>query len=277
MLTRLRVSGFKNLVDLDVRFGPFTCVAGPNGVGKSNLFDAIRFLSNLSTMTLAEAALSVRDEDARSTDVRSLFHRTAERYAGEMSLEAEMLLPKEEWDDLGQRAKATMTFARYRLVLGLRGDVGGTGGPGLEIRWEELAHLQKKDCPQPPAVSPQQVAVEGQRTVRPAATALHLHGGSGTTEGYPPPPGRRQPRQAGPFPGGDPAENGAVVDHGRESHGPCRAPGDGVLAAAAARALGHEEARRLQWPRRAGGRRVPPRRHALPAQPWRAAGGRKRP
>ena len=107
MLTRLRVSGFKNLVDLDVRFGPFTCVAGPNGVGKSNLFDAIRFLSNLTTMTLTEAALSVRDEDARSTDVRSLFHRTGENYAEAISLEAEMLLPKEEWDDLGQRAEAT--------------------------------------------------------------------------------------------------------------------------------------------------------------------------
>ena len=147
MLTRLRVSGFKNLVDLDVRFGPFTCVAGPNGVGKSNLFDAIRFLSNLSTMTLAEAALSVRDEDARSTDVRSLFHRTAERYAGEMSLEAEMLLPKEEWDDLGQRAKATMTFARYRLVLGLSEDADRAGGPGLEIRHEELAHIPKGTAP----------------------------------------------------------------------------------------------------------------------------------
>jgi len=34
MLTRLIVSGFKNLVDVDVRFGPFTRVAGANGVGK---------------------------------------------------------------------------------------------------------------------------------------------------------------------------------------------------------------------------------------------------
>lgn len=147
MLTRLKVSGFKNLVDLDVRFGPFTCVAGPNGVGKSNLFDAIRFLSNLATMTLAEAALSVRDEDARSTDIRSLFHRTGGRYDRELSLEAEMLLPREAMDDLGQKAPATMTFARYRLVLEFREDSGRAGGPGLEIRHEELTHIPKGTAP----------------------------------------------------------------------------------------------------------------------------------
>ena len=60
MLTRLKVSGFKNLVDVDVRFGPFTCIAGANGVGKSNLFDAILFLSALTERTVAEAALAVR-------------------------------------------------------------------------------------------------------------------------------------------------------------------------------------------------------------------------
>ena len=42
MLTRFEVSGFKNLRDVVVDFGPFTCIAGPNGVGKSNLFDAIQ-------------------------------------------------------------------------------------------------------------------------------------------------------------------------------------------------------------------------------------------
>lgn len=78
MLTRLSVDGFKNLDGLDVRFGPFTCIAGPNGVGKSNLFDAIWFLAALSHMPLLEAALTVRGGDSRP-DVRSLFRRPARR------------------------------------------------------------------------------------------------------------------------------------------------------------------------------------------------------
>lgn len=57
MLNRLKVSGFKNLMDVDIRFGPFTCIAGPIAVGKSNLFDAIRFLSALADRpSLAERA-----------------------------------------------------------------------------------------------------------------------------------------------------------------------------------------------------------------------------
>src|SRR5215475_11152704 len=83
MLTRLKVSGFKNLVDVDVRFGPFTCVAGPNGVGKSNLFDAIRFLSALADGPLIEAALSVRNDRRHTADVRSLFHRVGDTHAEE--------------------------------------------------------------------------------------------------------------------------------------------------------------------------------------------------
>jgi len=69
MLTRLKVSGFKNLVDDDVYFGPFTCIAGANGAGKSNLFDAIAFLSGLADRSLIDAALSVRDEGGRMSDI----------------------------------------------------------------------------------------------------------------------------------------------------------------------------------------------------------------
>ena len=67
MLTRLKISGFKNLVDVDLHFGPFTCIAGANGVGKSNLFDAIMFLSALADKPLLDAAKS----DRKSTRLNS--------------------------------------------------------------------------------------------------------------------------------------------------------------------------------------------------------------
>lgn len=105
MLTRLKVSGFKNLVDVDVRFGAFTCVAGANGVGKSNLFDAIRLLSALADLPLNEAALSVRNESGRASDPRGIFHRVGSQYDETMSFEAEMIVPNEGVDDLGRRRR----------------------------------------------------------------------------------------------------------------------------------------------------------------------------
>jgi len=93
MLTRLKVNGFKNLVDVDVAFGPFTCIAGVNGVGKSNLFDAITFLGSLAEKPLLEAALSVRSQGERGADLRSIFHRVGDRYSDEMAFGAEMLIP----------------------------------------------------------------------------------------------------------------------------------------------------------------------------------------
>ena len=146
MLTRLRVSGFKNLVNVDVRFGPFTCVIGPNGAGKSNLFDAIRFLSVLAGHPLMEAAASVRDQAGRTADVRNLFHRVGDRYADRMSFEAEMIVPGKTVDDLGQEAEASITFLRYSLELAYR-ETGDSLTPGaLEIVKEELVHIPQGEA-----------------------------------------------------------------------------------------------------------------------------------
>ncbi len=123
MLTRLKVSGFKNLVDVDVRFGPFTCIAGANGIGKSNLFDAIQFLSALADRPLLDAASCVRDEAGRTSDVRSLFHRVGDEYDDEMSFESEMIVPLEGSDDLGQEAEATITFLRYSVTRAFADDL----------------------------------------------------------------------------------------------------------------------------------------------------------
>ena len=168
MLTRLKVSGFKNLVDVDVRFGPFTCVAGANGVGKSNLFDAIRFLSAIADRPLIDAALSVRDEEGRTADVRSLFHRVGDEYADEMSFEAEMIVPEEGVDDLGQEAKASITFLRYSLTLAYRSEDSLRSLGSLEIIKEELVHINLGDARKnllfPHSVEWRKSAVKGRRT-----------------------------------------------------------------------------------------------------------------
>lgn len=139
MLTRLKVSGFKNLVDVDVSFGPFTCVAGANGVGKSNLFDVINFLSQLADSTLVEAALSVRNQK-RMIELRNLFHRVGDHYASEMSFEADMIVPLTGKDDLGQQAQARCTFVRYSVVIAHRESKLSTEGP-LELVKEELVPI----------------------------------------------------------------------------------------------------------------------------------------
>lgn len=146
MLTRLKVSGFKNLMDVDVRFGPFTCIAGPNGSGKSNLFDAIHFLSALADRPLIDAAMSVRNKEGRSADIRSLFHRVGNRYEDRMSFEVEMIVPREAQDDRGQQATASITFLKYSLELAYREEEGQLSLGSLEVVREELKHIPKGDA-----------------------------------------------------------------------------------------------------------------------------------
>jgi predicted ATPase len=173
MLTRLKVRGFKNLVDVDVRFSPFTCIAGANGVGKSNLFDAIRFLSALASDTLRGATTAIRD--SRRPDVRSLFYHSGEQYAGTLFFEAEMIVPKYGEDDLGQRAEASMTFLRYTLELAYREDDNN-----LEIRYEELKHINKGEAIKhllfPHTVAWRNSVIEGRRTDPLISTATNSNG-----------------------------------------------------------------------------------------------------
>ena len=147
MLTRLHVSGFKNLVDVDLHLGAFTCVVGPNGAGKSNLFDAIRFLSALANHTFLEAASSVLDQHSRTAQIRDLFHNVGGRYADNMKFVAEMIVPGNATDDLGQEAKASITFLRYTLELAYRESNNSLAAGELEIVKEELVHVAQRDAP----------------------------------------------------------------------------------------------------------------------------------
>lgn len=167
MLTRLKVSGFKNLVDVDIPFGPFTCIAGANGVGKSNLLDAISFLSALAERPLIEAALNVRDEEGRTGDVSSIFHRVGETHDSTISFEAEMIVPSRGVDDFGQSASASITFLRYKVELGYKREETRGALGAIELLHEELAHIKigdaKKRLKFPHSDIWRQSAVTGQR------------------------------------------------------------------------------------------------------------------
>jgi predicted ATPase len=134
MLTRLHVSGFKNLVDTEVRFGPLTCIAGPNGVGKSNVFDAIRFLSRLADKPFLEAATATRGGE----DVTELFTAGG---GGRMRFECDLLIPSTGVDDFEQPAEASETFLAYSLELRL--DLASNGLPRVRLEHERLAPVPR--------------------------------------------------------------------------------------------------------------------------------------
>lgn len=116
MLTRLEVDGFKNLLGFAVDFGPFTCIAGPNAIGKSNVFDAIQFLSLLADKTFIEAAAELRTPGAPSADLASIFYDGATPGA-RMTFGAEFIVDRHVSDDFGRDAEPTATFLRYDLEL----------------------------------------------------------------------------------------------------------------------------------------------------------------
>ena len=142
MLTRLHINGFKNLTDVEIAFGPFTCIAGVNGVGKSNLFDAIMFLRDLTDYSLMEAAARVRDPMGRSGDLRAIFHQTTLASALNMSFEADFVVPKEVIDDFGRKATPSTTFLRYKLTLKYM-PKSMTTSERIEIVEEKLTYIQK--------------------------------------------------------------------------------------------------------------------------------------
>jgi len=148
MLTRLEIDGFKNLIDTRIDFGPFTCIAGANGTGKSNVFDAIQFLSLLADRSMLDAAQEVRGiHGERTGDPRDLFWNGHAAAGPQVRFAAEMIVPSEVEDDFGRPARPTITFLRYELVLGYRPPGGAEKIGRLTLQAENLLHINLGDAP----------------------------------------------------------------------------------------------------------------------------------
>ena len=139
MLTRLEVNGFKNLVDFSVDFGPFTCVTGPGGVGKSNLFDAIQFLSLLTEFPINEAGSRIRNPGREPGDVADLFFFNGSQRTHRFEIAAEMVIRGRVNDDFGRDAEASSSFLRYEVSFRYSppSSVDGSIG-GIILEREEL-------------------------------------------------------------------------------------------------------------------------------------------
>lgn len=193
MLTRLKVSGFKNLMDVDVSFGPFTCIAGGNGVGKSNLFDAITFLSALADKPLLDAVRSVRAGDGLM-----LFHKVGRQWSPTMTFEAEMIIPSEGTGPLGEPVKAKSTYLRYSLVIAnppmVQGGKVRFDRSSLEIMSESLESIAGATVSFDTAPAWRKSALIGKRMVPLISTSgknagatvrFHREGKTGTAGAWP--------------------------------------------------------------------------------------------
>ena len=138
MLVGLRIKNFKSIRDARIRLGPFTCFIGHNGVGKSNLFDAIHFLSALAEHGIPEAATEVRSaSDGSYSPLDLVFGRDPTRT---IELTADMVAPQEVEDDFGEVAKPSTTLLTYSLTLGYHPEPDR-----LVVESESLTHAKLGD------------------------------------------------------------------------------------------------------------------------------------
>lgn len=141
----MQVHGFKNLLEFDASFGPFNCIAGENGVGKSNIFDAIQFLSLCADRSLVEAAQEVRSSRTEGVgEPEHLF--TAGSTSRSMQFAIEMVVPRNVEDDFGTIVSPSITLLRYELEIGYEAPSSSVRHGRLVVEREELHHINRGDA-----------------------------------------------------------------------------------------------------------------------------------
>lgn len=117
MLTRIEIDGFKTFENFALDLRPFTAIVGPNASGKSNLFDALRFLSLLAQTDIRTAMQDLRGQP------EELFRQTGSGSTDHMTFAVEVLLEPQGIDPFGRVYEIRAQRLRYELTLEMKRDV----------------------------------------------------------------------------------------------------------------------------------------------------------
>lgn len=136
MITRIELDGFKTFQDFSLDLSPFQVIVGANGVGKSNLFDALQLLERLADSKVGATFHEMRD------DVGDLFSvRQDGGSADRIRLAVEILVNQKVRDDWG--ASHELKFPRMRYELEIARRRGAQGQEGLFVELESLAPIPR--------------------------------------------------------------------------------------------------------------------------------------
>ena len=138
MLTRIEIDGFKSFEEFSLDLRPFMAVVGPNASGKSNLFDALRFLSLLAQHDIRTAMQDLRGEP------EELFRRTDSGTSASMSFAVEVLLGRKGVDAFGKNYETPTQRLRYELQLRMTKDSSGVPR-GISVTSEKCSPIARKD------------------------------------------------------------------------------------------------------------------------------------
>ncbi len=136
MITRIELDGFKTFQDFSLDLSPLQVIVGANGVGKSNLFDALQLLGRLAESDLRTAFQGLRGEASELFTMRPN-GGTADR----MRIAVEMLVNRHVQDEWGARQELTYPRMRYEVKIVRRRD--GLGLDRLAVEHELLAPIPR--------------------------------------------------------------------------------------------------------------------------------------
>ena len=139
MITYIKINGFKSFHNFEMEFTPFTVIAGANGAGKSNLFDALTLLSRLAETDNLKRAFS----EQRGEFIEMFTQYGDDKYANEIHFTVEMLVNRKVKDAWGSEAE--LKYTRLRYELNIRRFTNQSGLEDLEVTNESLVKLNHNE------------------------------------------------------------------------------------------------------------------------------------